>query len=74
MTNITLAMDEQTLALGREYAKRQNISFNALVRGLVEKTVKSSLDDWLEYTFQLMDKANVSSDGKKWKRKELYRG
>jgi hypothetical protein len=38
------------------------------------KTVKVSSKNWLEGTFQLMDKAGVSSNGKKWKREELYRG
>jgi len=74
MKNITLAIDEQILVLGREYAKKQNLSFNALVRKLLEQTVESSSKDWLEDAFRLMDKANVSSNGKKWKREELYRG
>ncbi|MDR3200038.1 MAG: hypothetical protein LBT68_01155 [Spirochaetales bacterium] len=73
MKNITLAIDDQTLELGREYAKKQNVSFNALVRRLVEQTVKpSSGDDWLEETFRLMDKARGNSRGKKWTREDLY--
>ena len=36
MKNITLAIDETVLQAGREYAKRHNISFNFLVRKLVE--------------------------------------
>jgi hypothetical protein len=38
------------------------------------ETAKASSKDWLEDTFQLMDKAGVSSNGKKWTREELYRG
>jgi hypothetical protein len=38
------------------------------------ETGKVSSKDWLEDTFQLMDKADVSSKGQKWKRDELYRG
>ena len=36
MKNITLAIDETVLQAGWEYAKRHNISFNFLVRKLVE--------------------------------------
>jgi hypothetical protein len=77
MKNITLAIDEETLVLGREYAKRHNMSFNALVRKSLEKTVRKSSDcavDWLDDMFKEMDKDNVSSKGQKWTREELYRG
>jgi hypothetical protein len=46
MRNITLAMDEEILALGREYAKRHKMSFNVLVRKSPEKTVKHTSKDW----------------------------
>ncbi|MDR2312925.1 MAG: hypothetical protein LBE02_00135, partial [Spirochaetaceae bacterium] len=63
MKNITLAIDEETLVLGREYAKRHNMSFNALVRKSLEKTVRKSSEDWLDDMFKEMDKDNVSSKG-----------
>ena len=74
MKNITLAIDEETLVLGRQYAKKHNMSFNALVRKSLEKTVKKSSADWLDDMFEQMDKEKVSSKGKKWTREELYRG
>jgi hypothetical protein len=74
MKNITLAMDEGILVLGREYAKRHNISFNALVRKSLEKTVKHTSNNWLDEMFKDMDKENVNSKGIKWTREELYRG
>jgi hypothetical protein len=74
MKNITLAMDEEILVLGREYAKRHNISFNALVRNSLEKTIRNPSKDWLDDMFNEMDRDNVSSKGKKWTREELYRG
>jgi hypothetical protein len=74
MRNITLAIDEETLKLGREYAKRHNMSFNALVRKSLEKTVKRSSKDWLDEMFKDMDRENINSKGKKWTREELYRG
>jgi HKD family nuclease len=74
MKNITLAIDEEILTQGREYAKKHNMSFNALVRKSLEKTVKKSPKDWLDNMFKEMDKDSVSSEGQKWTREELYRG
>jgi hypothetical protein len=73
MKNITLAIDEDILQAGREYARIHDMSFNVLVRKLIEQTVVPQKDKWLSDTFSLMDKVNVSSQGKKWTREELYR-
>jgi hypothetical protein len=73
MKNITLSIDEDTLKLGREYARRHKVSFNILVRRLIEQTVKESSTQWLDEAFILSDKNPVSSNGKKWKREDLYR-
>ena len=73
MKNITLSIDEDILQAGREYARIHDMSFNVLVRKLIEQTVVPQKDKWLSDTFLLMDKVNVSSQGKKWTREELYR-
>ena len=73
MRNITLSIDKEILKRGREYAKRHNISFNSLVRRLVEQTVIADSSQWLEDTFSLMDRAETSSGGKTWTRDELHR-
>jgi len=73
MKNITLSIDDEILQAGREYARIHNISFNVLVRKLIEQTVVPQKGQWLEDTFTLMDKLNVSSKNKKWTREELYR-
>jgi len=73
MKNITLSIDEDVLQAGREYARIHDMSFNVLVRKLIEQTVVPQKDKWLSDTFSLMDKVNVSSQGKKWTREELYR-
>lgn len=39
MKNITLSLDEDILTAGQEYAKHQNISFNSLIRKLLEQTI-----------------------------------
>jgi hypothetical protein len=74
MKNITLAIDEETLTLGREYAQKNNISFNKLVRNLITETVRSSSKNWINETIKLMNQSNGSSKGKKWTREELHRG
>jgi hypothetical protein len=73
MKNITLSIDEDILQAGREYARAHNMSFNVLVRTLIKQTVVPQKDTWLRDTFSLMDRINVSSNGKKWTRDELYR-
>lgn len=73
MKNITLSLQQHVLKAGRMYAKQHNLSLNALVRKLLEKTVlQSSNQQWLEDCLKLMDKANATSSGKKWKREDLY--
>lgn len=74
MKNITLSIDEGVLRAGRDYARGHNMSFNVLVRKLIEQTVVPKREQWLEDTFALMDKLNASSAGqKKWTREDLYR-
>ncbi|MDR2673214.1 MAG: hypothetical protein LBC35_08100 [Coriobacteriales bacterium] len=72
MTNITLSIDEQLLAQGRRYAQKNGITFNALVRNLVKKTVTPS-EAWLDDAFVLMDETGADSNGWIWNREELYR-
>jgi hypothetical protein len=73
MPNVTLSIDEQTLSLGREYAQYRNVSFNSLIRTLLEQTVKPSSSFWLDEVFALADKNKGSSHGRKWTREELHR-
>jgi hypothetical protein len=73
MRNITLAIDEQTLLLGRDYANNSGISFNAMVRQLIaQKVKKTDKKQWLDETLQLLDEAHGNSRGRKWTREELY--
>jgi hypothetical protein len=72
LRNITLSIEDDILRAGREYARIHNMSFNVLVRKLIEQTVVPRTDQWLEDTFTLMDKLNVSSANKKWSRDELF--
>ncbi len=74
MPNITISLDEELLKSGRRYAEKHQTSMNALIRKLLEQTVRSQSDDWLEECFRLMDRAGGNSEGRKWNREELYHG
>ena len=73
MKNITLSIEDDVLQAGRAYARQHNVSFNVLVRRLIEQTVVQKQSRWLEDTFSLMDTADVSSNGDRWTREDLYR-
>jgi len=72
MSNITISIKDELLKESRRYTKKHNTSLNALIRKLLSKTVISSSNDWFDECFDLMNKANGNSKGKKWKREELY--
>jgi hypothetical protein len=72
MRNITLALDEETIKAGREYARKHNLTLNSLIRKLLQQTVSKASRNWIEECFALMDKAEVGRI-KTWKREDLYR-
>lgn len=72
MPNITISLDEHLLKSGRQYAQKHHTSLNALIRNLLEQTVRNDSTQWIEECFSLMDRANVHSKGKRWKREDLY--
>ena len=55
MPNITISLDEDLLKSGRRYAEKHQTSMNALIRKLLEQTVRFQSDAWLEECFNLMD-------------------
>lgn len=71
MRNVTLAMDEQLIERGREYARRRGMSFNALIREQLQVLVYQG-SDWTEETFRAMDEAAGGSGGRRWRRDDLY--
>ncbi len=73
MKNITLALDEMIIQKGRKYASKHNLTLNALVRKLLEKTVEEDSQNWLQESFKLMDQVKLPKNVKKWKREDLYR-
>jgi hypothetical protein len=71
MRNITFSMDEELIEKGKAYAKAHGISFNALIRRLLEKHVLQD-KGWIEDAIRLMDAAEGRSGGRKWRREDLY--
>ena len=72
MKNITLALDEETLDAGREYAQRHQTTLNALVRELLVKTVLADKKAAVGEMFRLMDAYPGNSHGQPWNREDLY--
>lgn len=72
MKNITLALDDETLEAGREYARRHQTTLNALVRELLVKTVVADRAGAIREMFRLMDAHPGNSQGLRWTRDELY--
>ena len=70
--NVTLALDDETLAAGRAYAERHQTTLNALVRDLLDKTVRIDRTATAAEMFRLMDRAPGHSRGKKWTRDDLH--
>jgi hypothetical protein len=72
MKNITLALDEETLAAGRDYALRHKTTLNNLVRELLRKTTMADRKAAAKEMIRLMNKYPGRSTGKRWTREELY--
>jgi len=65
-------LNEDLLKSGRRYAEKHQTSLNALIRRLLDQTVNMETDAWLEECFSLMDRAGGDSQGRQWKREDLY--
>ena len=72
MSNITLSIPDDLIKQGRDFARQNNTSLNALIRNLLQITVIPSKKGWLEETFKIADRRPGNSKGKAWKREDLY--
>jgi predicted transcriptional regulator len=72
MPNVTISLDEDVLRASREYARKRDLSLNALIRELLEHRVRRSDAAWIDACFERMDRAAVDSGGRNWKREDLY--
>jgi hypothetical protein len=72
MSILTLTLDEETLEAGRRYARRHQITLDALVRDVLVRTVKADREAAVAEMFRLMDAHPGNSHGSRWHREELY--
>ncbi|MBI2440215.1 MAG: hypothetical protein HYV35_02470 [Lentisphaerae bacterium] len=73
MKNVTIALDEKTLAAGRSYAQSSGTSFNALIRSLLRQTVVNpDSASRLREFFSVADRARPNAHGRRWSRDSLY--
>lgn len=74
MRNVTISVDEKVYEESRKYAKARGISFNALVRELLQRTVQPAEAHTLEHAFELANRLKLGSKGRKWTRADIYVG
>lgn len=72
MKNVTLALDEETLEAGRDYALRHKTTLNNLVRELLRRTAVANRKAAADEMIRLMSKHAGKSSGQRWTRAELY--
>jgi len=72
MANITISMNQKLLNAGRIYAQKHQTSLNALIRKFLEQTVVIDSTDWIDECFEKMDKLQINSKGRQWRRDDLY--
>ncbi|MCH7944658.1 MAG: hypothetical protein IIC73_01395 [Armatimonadetes bacterium] len=72
MKNVTISMDEGLLKAAREYAAKQGISFQALVRKLVKQTVRPDPVESLQEVWDYADSHGIRSKGKYLTREEAH--
>ena len=72
MKNITLALDDKVIELGRAYAERHQTTLNALVRELLARAVGPERSGAISEMMRLMDAYPGHSRASRWTRDELY--
>jgi hypothetical protein len=74
MANLTLSIDDQLLNKSREYAKSHHTSLNNLIRNLLTQTIgaENRMQSRIAECLAMAESANGHSQGKKWKREDLY--
>ena len=71
--NVTLALDEAVVERAREVARQQGTSLNALIREYVEHLAGQRDAAELAREFKrLWDEGSGRSDGRRFRREELY--
>lgn len=72
MRNITLAIDDGLLEAARDFAQKNGTTVNALVRRLLEQSVRPPAAAWFDELESLALNAGGDSGGRTWTREELH--
>lgn len=70
--NVTLSIDDQTLARARQLAQRRGVSLNEMIRDYLETLTASDPVEALAELERLWSEEEGDSGGWKWNREELY--
>ena len=71
--NVTLSIDDETLARARELATRRGTSLNQMIRDYLEEVASDmSTEEILQELELLWESGSGNSEGRRWTREELH--
>jgi hypothetical protein len=70
--NVTLSIDEQTLARARQLAQQRGISFNQMIRDYLESLTVGDPVEVMAELERVWSEEEGDSGGWKWNREEIY--
>jgi metal-responsive CopG/Arc/MetJ family transcriptional regulator len=74
MRNVTLSFPDDLIEKGKDYARKHDMSLNALIRDAFRRMIESETKDSTAGLFAALDSAAGKSGGDRWTRDEIYRG
>jgi len=72
MKNITLSIPEDVLRRSREYAKKQGITLNQMVRNFLRQTIADQNENMEARLDKIMDEMGVDTKNLDYNREDLY--
>jgi len=72
MQELKISIDDETLEAYRNYARQHGISLAEAIGLVLRRGAAAAQRDWLEEFFRVMDNAAANSQGRAWRRDELY--
>jgi hypothetical protein len=71
--NVTLSIDDETIARARDLAARRGTSLNQMIRDYLEEVASDiSTDEILQELELLWESGSGNSEGRRWTREELH--
>ncbi|MDH5399724.1 MAG: DUF6364 family protein [Cyclobacteriaceae bacterium] len=72
MKKITLSIPEDVLRRSREYAKKQGITLNQMVRNFLRQTIADQNENMEDRLDKIMDEMGVDTKNLDYNREDLY--